>query len=105
MVNITIYKMTGKQLFFNVPEKICKECDLSVASVKSVAKKMNGNNINIEVKSWFNKMPQVLLKGGWHPPVVMINGKVFSQGIVPNIKELEIKIKQELNNENKMIKC
>ena len=97
--------MTGKQLFFNVPEKICKECDLSVASVKNVAKKMNGDKINIEIKSWFNKMPQVLLKGGWHPPVVMVNGKIFSQGIVPNAKKLENKIKQELNNENKSIKC
>lgn len=99
MVDITIYKVTGKQLFFNIPEKICEECDLSVATVKNIAKKMNGNKIDIEVKPWFNKLPEVLLKGGWHPPVVMVNGKIFSQGIVPDAKKLENKIREELNSE------
>lgn len=96
-VDIIVYKMTGKQLFFTVPESMCEECDLSVAQVKNVAKKFNGS-INIEVKKWFNNLPQVLLKGGWHPPVVVINGKIFSQGIVPDAEKLESKIKQELNN-------
>jgi len=106
MVNIIIYKVTGKQLFFNLPERVCEECDLSVATVKNIAKKMNGNKIDVEVKPWFNYLPKVLLKGGWHPPVVMVNGKIFSQGIVPNATKLESKIKQELNAEEKKgIKC
>jgi len=37
-VNVVIYKMTGKQFFFNVPESMCEECDLSVERVKSTAK-------------------------------------------------------------------
>jgi len=97
-IEIIIYKMTGKQLFFDVPEKVCEECDLSVAQVKSVAKKINNNKINVEVKQWFNHLPKVLLKGGWHPPVVMVNGKVFSQGIVPDAEKLKSKILQELDN-------
>ena len=97
-VNVVIYKMTGKQFFFNVPERICEECDLSVERVKSVAKKINGNKINIEVEPWFNHMMKVLLKGGWHPPVVMINGRIFSQGIVPDAQKLESKIRQEVKN-------
>ena len=95
-VNIVVYKMTGKQLFFNVPESVCEECDLSVALVKDATKKIKSNEINIKVKPWFNNMLRVLLKGGWHPPVVMINGKLFSQGIVPDIKKFESKIKEEL---------
>jgi len=87
--------MTGRQLFFNVPETICKECDLSIAQVKNVANRIDGNKINIEVKPWFNHMFQVLLKGGWHPPVVTVNGKIFSQGIVPDFKELENKLREE----------
>ena len=90
--------MTGKQLFFNVPERMCEECDLSVALVKDVTKKINGGKINIKVKPWFNNLPQTLLKGGWHPPIVMVNGKIFSQGIVPDAKKLENKIKQEVKN-------
>ena len=99
-LQIIIYKMTGKQLFFNVPEKVCEECDLSVAQVKSVANKVNGNAVDIKVKPWFNHVFQVLLKGGWHPPVVMINGKIFSQGIVPDAKELENKIRENINKLN-----
>jgi len=95
-VNVVIYKMTGKQLFFNVPEKVCEECDLSVALVKNVAKKVNNKKINVEVKPWFNYLLQVLLKGGWHSPVVLVNGKIFSQGIVPNAKKFESRIREEL---------
>ena len=94
-VNVVVYKMTGRQLFFNVPEKMCEECDLSVEQVKSVANKLNGNTVDIKVKPWLNHMFQVLLKGGWHPPVVTVNGKIFSQGIVPDAKELENKIREE----------
>ena len=96
-LDIVVYKMTGKQLFFHVPEKVCEECDLSVAQVKNVAKKINNNKINIEIRPWFNYLPQALLKGGWHAPVVLINGKIFSQGIVPDAKKLESEIRQELN--------
>lgn len=98
MVNITIYKVTGKQLFFNVPENICEECDLSVALVKKITKRINNDKINLIVKPWFSNLPQALLKGGWHPPVVLVNGKIFSQGIVPDAKKLENKIIEELNN-------
>jgi len=97
-VNVVIYKMTGKQLFFNVPESMCEECDLSVERVKSVAKKINGNKINIEVEPWFNHMMKVLLKGGWHPPVVTVNGKIFSQGIVPDAQKLESVMRIEVDN-------
>ena len=101
-VNVVIYKMTGRQLFFNVPEKMCEECDLSIAQVKNVANKIDGNKVNIEVKPWLNNLLPALIKGGWHPPVVTINGKIFSQGIVPDAKELENKIREEtkLNNLN-----
>ena len=97
-VNVVIYKMTGKQFFFNVPESMCEECDLSVERVKSAAKKINGNKINIEIKPWFNHMMKVLLKGGWHPPVVTVNGKIFSQGIVPDAQKLESVIRIEVDN-------
>ena len=97
-LNILIYKISGKQLFFNVPKSVCEECDLSVAMVKKVAKRVNGNKISIKVRPWFNYLPQALLKGGWHPPIVLVNGKIFSQGIVPDEKKLESRIRQEAEN-------
>jgi len=60
--------------------------------------KMKDIRVSIEVKSWFNNLLPNLIKGGWHPPVVMVNGKIFSQGIVPDAKNLEIKIRHEAKN-------
>jgi hypothetical protein len=35
-VTIQIYKVTGKQLFFEVPSKICEECDLLINMTEKV---------------------------------------------------------------------
>lgn len=88
--------MTGKQLFVNVPESVCEECDLSVEAAKKVISKFDKNKIKLEVKPYFNNIFKMLLKGGWHPPLVIVNGKIFSQGIVPDSKKFESRIKEEL---------
>ncbi|MDP6605846.1 MAG: hypothetical protein QF664_06260 [Dehalococcoidia bacterium] len=35
-------------------------------------------------------MLDALKRGGWHAPVVTIDGKVFSQGVVPDERELRL---------------
>ena len=35
-------------------------------------------------KPWFNHLFDALRRGGWHPPVVTINGKITTQGVVPD---------------------
>ncbi|MDE1765575.1 MAG: hypothetical protein KGI27_04765 [Thaumarchaeota archaeon] len=95
-VHILIYKITGKQLFFNVPESVCEECDLTVNIAKKVLSEMGNKKITLEVKPWMNKALSSLFKGGWHPPVLLINGKVFSQGIVPDEQKLRESVLEEL---------
>ncbi len=96
-VNILIYKVTGKQLFFTIPSKVCEECDLMVGITKKVVNEINDERINIQIKPWLNNLFSSMVKHGWHPPVLLINGQVFYQGTVPDKKELEQKILQELN--------
>ena len=74
--------MTGRQLFFNVPHSVCEECDLTVHLVQRVA--TDFPHVEVRIKPWFNHLFNALRRGGWHPPVVTINGKVSSQGIVPD---------------------
>jgi len=95
-IEIKIYRFTGKQLFFTIPEFVCHECDLVIRLVNRIVEKIGDESISVQVYPWFNKIFSSLKKGGWHPPVIVINGKIFSQGIVPNEKELEIKILEEI---------
>lgn len=79
---VTVYPMTGRQLFFNVPHAICEECDLTVRLVQRVADDLP--NVEVRIKPWFNNVFDALRRGGWHPPVVTIDGKVTTQGVVPD---------------------
>jgi hypothetical protein len=96
-VNILIYKITGRQLFFNVPSRICEECDLTVGLTKKIIKEINEDNkIKVEVKPWLSNFISAVAKRALHPPVVLINGYIFSQGKVPDEKELKQRILHEL---------
>jgi hypothetical protein len=95
-VRITIYKVTGNQLFFKVPHRVCEECDILVNVTKRVVNEINDNRVTVEIKPWLSSLRSSLKRGGWHPPVLLINGQLFSQGTVPNAKDLEQKIIQEL---------
>ena len=79
---VTVYPMTGRQLFFNVPHAICEECDLTVRLVQRVAADLPG--VEVRIKPWFNHLFDALRRGGWHPPVVTIDGKIATQGVVPD---------------------
>ena len=79
---VTVYPMTGRQLFFNVPHAICEECDLTVRLVQRVASDLP--HVEVRIKPWFNHLFDALRRGGWHPPVVTINGRVTTQGVVPD---------------------
>lgn len=83
---VTVYPMTGRQLFFTVPHSVCEECDLTVRLVQRVAAESPG--VQVRVRPWFRHGLKALLRGGWHPPIVTIDGRVFSQGIVPDEERL-----------------
>lgn len=83
---VTVYPITGKQLFFRVPESWCRECDLAVRAVERV---IDGrDDVELRIKPWWNHLFDALRRGGWHAPVVTIDGKVFSHGVVPDEEQL-----------------
>lgn len=95
-IHLVVYKITGNQLFFKVPSSVCEECDLTVNAVKKVLNEINDPRIKFEVKPWMDDLFSALKRGAWHPPVLIINGKIFSQGIVPEVQELKKNIIEEL---------
>jgi len=94
---MTIYPIAGRQLFFKVPESFCRECDLTIRAVKQVVVELgNPPGVQVRIKPWLNYLAQALFRGGWHPPVVTINGKRFSQGVVPDAAALRAALKKNL---------
>ncbi len=91
-VHILVYKYAGRKGPFAIKNK-CEECDVTISMLKDLESKKK--SISLEIKPWLDNFFTALLKGGWHAPVVLINGKIFSQGIIPNRKDLIYKIDRE----------
>ena len=96
-ITVDVYPIAGRQLFFRVPDWVCRECNLAVRAVQQVVEGLgNPKEVRVRIRPWLNYLPMALMCGGWHPPVVVINGKRFSQGIVPDIGKLREKLQQSL---------
>ena len=85
---VTIYRFTGRHGPLNIPHHKCVECDLSIAMVNRTVEEVGRDRFLVEVKSWILRFWEPLIKGGWHAPIVTIDGRVFSQGVVPDRQEL-----------------
>lgn len=85
-VEVTIYRFTGSQSFFSVPKKWCDECDLLVTIVRKTIKDLGiEDKTQLTIKPWFLWWWQPLfLHLAWHAPILIINRKLVSQGVVPS---------------------
>ena len=79
-VKITVYRWAGAWGPFKV--KIpCGECALTLDIVNDTLEtELAGVPVQVEVREWLSEWWKPLLKGGWHAPIVMVEGKVISQG-------------------------
>jgi len=86
-VEVIDYKWMGKWGPFKIKTK-CSECDFNTALIKDMMnKEFKGRGITFEIKPWLDNWFKVILRGGWHAPVITVNGKVYAQGIVIKRKE------------------
>lgn len=93
---ITIYPFTGRQFgFLTIPHRLCEECDLTIAQVRRVVAELGRSDVDIRIRPWVRHMFDSLRRGGWHAPVVTIDGQVFSQGVVPDAEELKAALEQK----------
>ncbi len=83
-VNITVYRWAGSWGPFKI--KIpCGECALTKDVIEdTVHKELAGIPVETEFREWLTQWWKPLLKGGWHAPIVMVDGKVISQGVALN---------------------
>lgn len=79
-VLITLYRWAGDWGLFKV--KIpCGECTLTKDVIlDTLGQELADISVELEIRDWLTEWWKPLLKGGWHAPIVMVAGKVISQG-------------------------
>lgn len=93
---VTVYPIAGPQLFFRIPDSFCRECDMTLHLVERVAEDFA--DVRVTVKPWLNHLVEALWRGGWHAPVVTIDGRVFSQGVVPDERTFRARLNALTSN-------
>ena len=79
-VAVLLYKWAGSWGPFKV--KIpCGECSLTMDIIQDTFEtELAGIPIEFEAREWLSEWWQPLPKGGWHAPIVLVDGRVVSQG-------------------------
>jgi len=83
-VNITLFRWAGSWGPFNIRVP-CGECSLtSDVILDTMAHELSGIPIHLDIRDWLSEWWRPLLKRGWHAPIVLVDGRVVSQGSALN---------------------
>ncbi|EJL6391416.1 glutaredoxin [Vibrio vulnificus] len=79
-IKITLYRWAGSWGPFKVSIP-CGECTLTKDILTDTfANELNGIPVELEVKDWLSHWWEPLKLGAWHAPILVVEGKVVSQG-------------------------
>jgi len=83
-VKVTLFRWAGAWGPFKV--KIpCGECALTKDVIQDTLEaELAGVPVELDIREWLTEWWKPLLKGGWHAPIVIVDGKVVSQGVALN---------------------
>lgn len=93
-VEVKVYRITGRQFFFNVGRSVCEECDLTVDAVKKAIAGVEEIPVRFKAEAWLNKLPIALAERAYHPPITLVNGKIIAQGAVPDVEAVRSAIRR-----------
>jgi len=101
-VEVTVYSITGKQLFLRVSRELCEECDSTLGIVARAVDEFKNHKVKLVVRPWLNNPFSAVLKGAYHPPVVLVDGEVVSQGFVPSPEGVKAAIRLALEKRRRL---
>lgn len=79
-VKISLYRWAGKWGPFRVSIP-CGECALTVDVIRdTLENELQGIPVEFEIRDWLSNWWKPLRHGGWHAPIVIVEGKLVSQG-------------------------
>lgn len=79
-VTITVFRWAGAWGPFkvNIP---CGECSLTKDVIQdTIDHELEGIEVELDMRDWLSEWWKPLGKGGWHAPIVLVDGKLISQG-------------------------
>jgi len=83
-VVVTLYRWAGAWGPFKVTIP-CGECSLTRDVIgDTMSHELAGIAVELQTHDWLSYWWQPLRKGGWHAPIVMVEGRVISQGAALN---------------------
>jgi len=83
-VEIILFRWAGSWGPFSIRVP-CGECSLtSDVILDTMACELSGIPIHLDTRDWLSEWWRPILKGGWHAPIVLVNGRVVSQGSALN---------------------
>ena len=83
-VKITVFRWAGAWGPFRVRIP-CGECALTGDIIQDcLTNELAGLEVEVETHDWLSEWWRPLLRGGWHAPIVLVDGKVVSQGLALN---------------------
>ncbi len=101
-VKIIVYRWAGSWGPFKVKVP-CGECALSKDVIlDTIEHELAGLNIELEMHDWLSHWWKPLLLGGWHAPIVVVAGKIISQGSALNRGVLSQAVIEAHANQSKM---
>ncbi|GAA3546088.1 glutaredoxin [Zobellella aerophila] len=79
-VMVTLFRWAGAWGPFKVSIP-CGECSLSKDVIQdTLATELAGVPVELEIREWLSEWWRPLVKGGWHAPIIMVEGRVIAQG-------------------------
>ena len=79
-VKITVFRWAGAWGPFkvNIP---CGECSLTKDVIQDcIDTDLAGIDVELDMRDWLTEWWKPLPKGGWHAPIVLVEGRIISQG-------------------------
>ncbi len=83
-VSIVLFRWAGSWGPFHIRIP-CGECSLtSDVILDTMAHELSAIPIHLDIRGWLSEWWRPLSKGGWHAPIVLVDGRVVSQGSALN---------------------
>jgi len=83
-VPITVYRWAGAWGPFRVHVP-CGECALTGDVIRdTLGHELAGIEVELDHREWLSEWWKPLQAGGWHAPIVLVDGRVISQGLALN---------------------
>lgn len=95
-IKIELYRWAGSLGPLRITRD-CMDCVAAVAAIREVMAAHPDWPVELEVKPWLNHAWEALRRGGWHAPIVLVNGRLAMQGRIPTRVELEQSVARVLS--------